>query len=86
MKNYSPVWRDLINFQYKDLNVFSMGPPSSGGICLGQIMKMIEPFSIQKYNHKKFSETITSTEYEKKGKFSIFATITLYIKIEVFHH
>ena len=67
MKNYSPVWRDLINFQYKDLNVFSMGPPSSGGICLGQIMKMIEPFSIQKYNHNSLKYIQLLTEAQRRS-------------------
>ena len=28
-----------------------MAPPSSGGICLGQIMKMIEPFNVGDYKH-----------------------------------
>jgi len=28
-----------------------MAPPSSGGICLEQIMKMINPFDLQKYGH-----------------------------------
>ena len=67
MKNYSPVWRDLINFQYKDLNIFSMGPPSSGGICLGQIMKMIEPFSIQKYNHNSIKYIQLLTEAQRRS-------------------
>ena len=45
-KSYEPKWRKPIVFNYKDLRVISMGPPSSGGICLAQMMKMIEPFNI----------------------------------------
>jgi gamma-glutamyltranspeptidase/glutathione hydrolase len=33
-------------FKYKDLNIISMAPPSSGGICLAQIFKMIEPYDL----------------------------------------
>ena len=46
LKNYQAVWRDPIRFRYKDLTIISMGPPSSGGIVLGQILKMIEPFEL----------------------------------------
>tara|TARA_Y100000748_G_scaffold278132_1_gene255563 strand:- start:224 stop:1897 length:1674 start_codon:yes stop_codon:yes gene_type:complete len=67
MKNYSPVWRDLINFKYKDLDVFSMGPPSSGGICLGQIMKMIEPFSIKEYGHNSLKYIQLLTEAQRRS-------------------
>jgi gamma-glutamyltranspeptidase/glutathione hydrolase len=28
-------------FDYKDLKIISMSPPSSGGICLAEIFKMI---------------------------------------------
>ena len=44
LANYRVVWRKPINFKYKELNVISMAPPSSGGITLQQIMKMIEPY------------------------------------------
>jgi gamma-glutamyltranspeptidase/glutathione hydrolase len=67
LKNYSPVWRDLINFQYKDLDIFSMGPPSSGGICLGQIMKMIEPFPIKTYSHNSLKYIQLLTEAERRS-------------------
>lgn len=46
---YQAQWRDPITFQYDDLTVISMSPPSSGGLCLAQIMKMIEPYDISQY-------------------------------------
>ena len=48
---YSPKWRDPIEFSYKDLRIFSMGPPSSGGICLGQMLKMVEPYDLASLGH-----------------------------------
>ena len=48
---YEAKWRDPIQFSYDDLNVISMGPPSSGGVCLAQIMKMLEPYPLRKYGH-----------------------------------
>lgn len=46
---YEAQWREPIIFQYDDLKIISMSPPSSGGICLAQIMKMIEPYDISQY-------------------------------------
>ena len=51
LANYKVIWRKPINFKYKELNVISMAPPSSGGITLAQIMKMIEPYDVSKLGH-----------------------------------
>ena len=48
---YEPVWRDPIVFNYDGLKIISMSPPSSGGLCINQIMKMIEPFDLKAYGH-----------------------------------
>ena len=49
LNNYTPKWRTPIYFKYKDLDIYSMGPPSSGGICLAQILLMIEPYNLNQY-------------------------------------
>jgi gamma-glutamyltranspeptidase/glutathione hydrolase len=48
---YKPVWRDALEIKYKDLNIISMGPPSSGGVVLGQILKMIENYDLNELGH-----------------------------------
>ena len=48
---YKPKWRKPISFKYKNLNVFSMAPPSSGGICLAQMLKMIEKYPIKDFGY-----------------------------------
>ncbi|MDA9125237.1 gamma-glutamyltransferase [Flavobacteriaceae bacterium] len=53
---YEVNWRNPITFMYKNHKIISMPPPSSGGICLAQILKSIEPFDIEQYPHN-------STEY-----------------------
>ena len=55
-KLYEPIWRDPLIFNYKDLKIISMGPPSSGGVVLGQILKTIEDVDLSKIKHN-------STEY-----------------------
>lgn len=49
LKTYSPKWRNPIRFKYKDYNVISMAPPSSGGVCLAQIMKMVTHHPLRDY-------------------------------------
>ena len=55
---YEPVWRDPVVFNYDELKIISMSPPSSGGICINQIFKMIEPYNLKSYGHN-------STDYIK---------------------
>ncbi|MEN8788580.1 MAG: gamma-glutamyltransferase [Flavobacteriaceae bacterium] len=43
---YEAVWRQPIIFNYKDLRLISMCPPSSGGVTINQIFKMLEPYDI----------------------------------------
>ncbi|WP_309641646.1 gamma-glutamyltransferase [Flavobacterium sp.] len=61
---YEAKWRKPITFQYKDLKIISMSPPSSGGITLEQIMKMIQPYPLTKYGHnsEKYIQLITEAE------------------------
>ena len=51
LKNYKPQWRTPVTFTYKDYTVNSMPLPSSGGICLAQILKSVEPYNIGQYPH-----------------------------------
>lgn len=51
LASYQAVWRDPVVFTYRDLRVISMAPPSSGGITLGQILKMIEPYDLKSMGH-----------------------------------
>ena len=65
--SYEPVWRDPIQFKYKDLMLYAMGPPSSGGICLGQIMKMIEPYDVGQYEHNSLPAMQVIVEAERRS-------------------
>ena len=48
MANYTAVVRDPVIGQYRDYEIIGMGPPSSGGIHLVQILNMIEASGILK--------------------------------------
>jgi len=61
---YESEWREAIQFNYKDLNIISMAPPSSGGICLAQAMKMLEPYPLKDYGHnaRKYIQILAEVE------------------------
>ena len=67
LARYEAKWRDPIQFKYKDLNVISMSPPSSGGLCLAQIMKMIEPFDLKSYGHNSVKSIQVMVEAERRA-------------------
>jgi len=67
LKAYKPVWRTPIYFNYKDLRLITLGPPSSGGICLGQIMKMIAPYDIGQYKQNSEEAVQIMVEAERRS-------------------
>jgi gamma-glutamyltranspeptidase/glutathione hydrolase len=64
---YEVQWRDPIVFNYKKLKIISMSPTSSGGICLAQILKLIEPFPISEYGHNSIKTIQVITEAERRA-------------------
>lgn len=54
LKNYEATWREPIRGTYKNYDIISMGPPSSGGIALMQLLKMVEPYDLAAFGwHQK---------------------------------
>lgn len=67
LEKYEAKWRNPVSFEYDDLTITSMSPPSSGGICLGQIMKMVEPFDLNDYGHNSLKTIQVLVEAEKRA-------------------
>ena len=67
LEKYEAKWREPIQFQYDDLTITSMSPPSSGGICLNQIMTMIQPFDLSQYGHNSLKTIQVLVEAEKRA-------------------
>lgn len=64
LEKYQAIWRKPIEFTYKNHNITSMTLPASGGICLAQILKSIEPFDLTKIKHnsKEYIQLLTEAE------------------------
>lgn len=64
---YEAVWRQPIVFSYKDLRIISMSPPSSGGVTINQIFKMIESFDLTGYGHNSLKSIQVFTEAARRA-------------------
>lgn len=64
---YEAKWRKPLQFTYKDLKITSMSPPSSGGICLAQILKMIAPYDFAKMGHNSPEAIQVIVEAERRA-------------------
>lgn len=67
LAKYEAKWRTPLTFDYKDLKIISMPPPSSGGICLAEIFKMIAPFDLSKMGHNSTEAIQVIVEAERRA-------------------
>ncbi len=51
LKAYRAVWRNPIKGTYHGYSIYSMPPPSSGGVLLVEILNTIETFPLHKLGH-----------------------------------
>lgn len=67
LEKYQAVWRKPIVFDYKDLHIISMSPPSSGGVTINQIFKMIEKYDLAKFGHNSAKTIQLFTEASRRA-------------------
>lgn len=66
LEKYEAKWRQPLEFEYKGHKIISMPPPSSGGICLNQFFKSLEPYDINKLKHNSTAYVQLLTEVERR--------------------
>ncbi|HEX9152203.1 MAG TPA: gamma-glutamyltransferase [Flavobacterium sp.] len=67
LAKYEAKWRTPLTFDYKDLKIISMAPPSSGGICLAEIFKMTAPYDLEKMGHNSVEAIQVIVEAERRA-------------------
>jgi gamma-glutamyltranspeptidase/glutathione hydrolase len=75
LKNYQSTWREPLTSNYKQYKIISMPPSSSGGICLIQLLKCVEPYPLQSYGFNSAKSTHLMVEAERR----VFADRTKYL-------
>ena len=66
LADYQSVWRDPIKSSYKDLNIITMAPTSSGGVALVQLMRFVEPFPLRQWGWNRDSTVQVMIEAERR--------------------
>ncbi len=51
LANYRPVWREPIQGSYRDFQILTMPPPSSGGIHIIQMLNILEHYDLVSMGH-----------------------------------
>jgi gamma-glutamyltranspeptidase/glutathione hydrolase len=66
LNNYHSVWRKAVTGKYKQYEVITMPPPSSGGIALLQLLKSVESYPLSRWGYNQDSTVQLITEAERR--------------------
>lgn len=67
LKNYTAIERQPLQFDYKGYTIITMPPPSSGGILLAQMLKMLEERPLPAYGFQTVKSVQLMTEVERRA-------------------
>jgi gamma-glutamyltranspeptidase/glutathione hydrolase len=62
LESYQPVERPPVRGTYRGYEIISMGPPSSGGVALLQLLNLMEPYNIASYEFSSSKTVSLMTE------------------------
>ncbi|WP_026897819.1 gamma-glutamyltransferase [Daejeonella oryzae] len=66
LADYQSVWREAITGNYKEYRIITMPPPSSGGIALIQLLKLVEPYPLKRWGFNSDSTVQLMVEAERR--------------------
>ena len=67
LSNYTAKLRKPLEFTYRDHQVISFAPPSSGGLLIGQMLKMIEKFPVKEMGFQSAKSVQLMIEAERRA-------------------
>lgn len=67
MKNYTAKFRTPVEFDYRSHHIISFSPPSSGGILLAQMLKMIEKYPVDSLGFQTAKSVQLMVEAERRA-------------------
>lgn len=67
LKNYEPIEREPVEFSYKGYDIVSMGLPSSGGVLLQQMLRMLEAYPIKEYGFQSVEAVQLMVEISRRA-------------------
>nr|WP_121270721.1 gamma-glutamyltransferase [Pedobacter schmidteae] len=66
LKSYKAIWRKPVTADYKGYKIITMPPPSSGGIALVQLLKLVAPFPLKRWGWNADSTVQVMVEAERR--------------------
>lgn len=67
LKTYQSEWRTPLEFDWKDLHIITMPPPSSGGIILKQLLGMVGNYPLKDYGFHAAASVHLMAEAERRA-------------------
>lgn len=67
LERYEACWRTPLEGKYKEFDIITMPPPSSGGVALLQMLKGLERFNLKKHAHNSAGYIHLLAEVEKRA-------------------
>ena len=65
LKNYRPIWRDTLHGTFNEYEIVTMGPPSSGGVHIIQMLNILENYDLVTMGHNSPTYAALLTESMK---------------------
>ncbi|MEX2327985.1 MAG: gamma-glutamyltransferase, partial [Pseudomonadales bacterium] len=67
LADYHSVWRHPVHGTYRGYDIWGMGPPSSGGVLVVQMLNMLEPFDLGKMGYGSAAAIHHMVEAERRA-------------------
>ncbi|MCB1692027.1 MAG: gamma-glutamyltransferase [Pseudomonadales bacterium] len=67
LANYHSVWREPIHGTYRGYDIWGMGPPSSGGVMIVQMLNMMEPYDLHAMGYGSAAAVHLMVEAERRA-------------------
>ena len=67
LEGYHSVWRTPLEFDWKDMHVITMPPPSSGGLILRQLLGMVADYPLASYGPHSTAAVHLMAEAERRA-------------------
>lgn len=66
LSSYRAIWREPVTANYRGYKIISMAPPSSGGVALIQLLKMVEAYPLPEWDRYSARTVHLITEAERR--------------------
>ncbi len=67
LREYRPTWRAPIRIDYGEYRIFTMAPPSAGGVLLAEMLQILKPYALREFGFQTPAYLHVLTEAERRA-------------------